>query len=768
MFALAACTGPFFQPGTGSGETIPEGMGAARISLGGGEGRTILPDTVEYYFTLDFTALGKEDVRKTLEGNTSLTVALEPADWTVEVTGYADPARTVLMVRGSAGFTVNPGVETACTVPLARDFSAHGTGSLAYRIDLSQLPATIRGSFSLRILDNTPGTGKEIDLSPDTGGTAAGTLTDLFEGAYLAVVDLYDNAANTAAVWTGAVHIDNGSVTTLDRSFTAGDFVEADPQVITGANTLAAKLTAALGSSSGSYTISLDGTETDLAAFAPKTLSVTPGKNITITLRGNGHEVQLGLTKGNLFIVGPSSGSHLTLVLQDVTLRGRTNNTHSLVQVNERGTLEMKAGSRVTGNTHDSPYSYSYGGGVYVNTNGTFTMSGGEVSGNTAYTSHSPSQASATSYGGGVYVNSGTFTMSGGEVSGNTAYAYADSSYNPARASGGGVYVIGGTFTMSGGKVSGNTANSDVWTSSSSSSTSYGGGVYVGIGTFIMSGGEVSGNTADADDASGGGVYVDTNGTFTMSGGEVRDNILSGADTYGREVLIDGPFKISGDARPQRVFLYNNTRYITISGPLSGGVVPIDLGITAGAPLVSWSKKPVLALDSSYSGGDLADLKTYFTLGNYKETDSSATETAIPAEYTIGDDGSLPNIGISGISYSNIWTLEADGRRKSPAIDNTATTKERVSFTSTEADAVIVVQLEVSSQSGAYAFISELDNDSATYYTGYFAGSRIFGTASVTVSIPVPAVGSHFIDICYSKNVTETAGSDCAWFRVIE
>ena len=45
-----------------------------------------------------------------------------------------------------------------------------------------------------------------------------------------------------------------------------------------------------------------------------------------------------------------------------------------------------------------------------------------------------------------MYVSSGTFTMSGGEISGNTASAAASSSFSY----GGGVYVNGGTFTKAG------------------------------------------------------------------------------------------------------------------------------------------------------------------------------------------------------------------------------------------------------------------------------------------------------------------------------
>jgi hypothetical protein len=147
-----------------------------------------------------------------------------------------------------------------------------------------------------------------------------------------------------------------------------------------------------------------------------------------------------------------------------------------------------------------------------------------------------------------------------------------------------------------------------------------------------MSGGAVSGNTSSYV----GGVYV-YGGTFSMSGGEVRDNILSGANAYGREVLVGDTFKISGDAWPERVFLYSNAWFITISGPLSGPVIPIDLGVTSSAPLTGYENAAILRLDTSYSG-DMASLKEHFTLGNSKLTESPYTEAAI-TEYTINNNG---------------------------------------------------------------------------------------------------------------------------------
>jgi hypothetical protein len=131
-----------------------------------------------------------------------------------------------------------------------------------------------------------------------------------------------------------------------------------------------------------------------------------------------------------------------------------------------------------------------------------------------------------------------------------------------------------------------------------------------------------------------------------------------------------------------------------------------------------------------------------------------------------------PN-AITDITYSSIsgdtWTLQSDERRKSPAISSNGVTKARVSFTSTAADAYITIALDVSSESGYdFAFISTLDNASATYNSGYYTGSRISGTQSVSISIPVPTEGSHFVDIGYRKDGAVSTGSDCAWFKVIE
>jgi hypothetical protein len=110
------------------------------------------------------------------------------------------------------------------------------------------------------------------------------------------------------------------------------------------------------------------------------------------------------------------------------------------------GSLTIEENARIYENT-----STDWGGGVYLcgssTTTGnmvtTFTMNGGEISGNTTAGS-----------GGGVrlYYYRVLFEMNGGQISGNTV---AEGGY------GGGVSVTYGTFTMNGGVIYGNETTID-------------------------------------------------------------------------------------------------------------------------------------------------------------------------------------------------------------------------------------------------------------------------------------------------------------------
>jgi fibronectin type 3 domain-containing protein len=313
----------------------------------------------------------------------------------------------------------------------------------------------------------------------------------------------------------------------------------------------------------GSYIIRLEVS----SSIGPKTLSYTGKNNITITLVGSGANRIISLNAtGTLFTV--SSG--ITLILDDrITLNGRTNNSNRLVQVNSGGTLIINEGAKITGNKYSNTSGYG-GGAVYVS--GTFIMNGGEISGNTYYSS-----SSYSSYGGGVYVyTSGAFTMNGGKIRNNIAsYTYSSGTY---LSYGGGV-AVNGTFTMNDGEISGNT--------SSSTYTAYGGGVNIGNdGVFTMNGGTISGNTVSTTATStsyfayGGGVFVSSTATFTMTGGTITGNTASaGNSSYGGGVYTGntGLFTMNGGTISGNTAKYGGGVSVNSSGLFTkaapGGVI---------------------------------------------------------------------------------------------------------------------------------------------------------------------------------------------------
>ena len=219
-----------------------------------------------------------------------------------------------------------------------------------------------------------------------------------------------------------------------------------------------------------------------------------------------------GNNGGGIYISYPG-----TFTMENGTISGNSADKNGGgVYVHNSGAFTMNSGS-ISGNR-----ATQNGGGVYANGSTTFTMTGGTIGGSTA------ADANAAKYGGGVYVKNGTFTMSGGKVTGNSASK-----------DGGGVRLDKGTFNMSGSAViSRNTADG------------YGGGVDANDGSFTMSGGSITGNTTTNESpnwSGGGGVFVFDDGKFTMSGGSITgNNAIRGG---GVELVGSGTMTVSGSVQ---------------------------------------------------------------------------------------------------------------------------------------------------------------------------------------------------------------------------
>ena len=197
-----------------------------------------------------------------------------------------------------------------------------------------------------------------------------------------------------------------------------------------------------------------------------------------------------------------------------------------------------------------------HGGAIAMNAGGTVLIEGGQLKDNVAGFS-----------GGAIFINSGptSFTMIGGEISGNVAeagnggavYVYGDENKceftlkngvikdNHAKQNAGGIVLSadapnsGAVFTMEGGEITGNTAGiaytkyaqdgtTVVATVQQNNGHSRGGGVYLqdtynsnsSFVKFVMTGGTISENKVDGN---GGGVFV-RNGNFIMNSGTISSN----------------------------------------------------------------------------------------------------------------------------------------------------------------------------------------------------------------------------------------------------
>ena len=128
---------------------------------------------------------------------------------------------------------------------------------------------------------------------------------------------------------------------------------------------------------------------------------VSVSKNGTFILYGGSIT---GNTEGGVFV-----GSNRTFTMNGGSITGNTvTGSGGGVYVASGAEFTMNGGE-ITGNT-----SSSYGGGVYVYNGAEFTMTGGSITDNAASSNENKS------YGGGVY-SAGTFTMTGGSITRNKA-----------------------------------------------------------------------------------------------------------------------------------------------------------------------------------------------------------------------------------------------------------------------------------------------------------------------------------------------------------
>jgi uncharacterized repeat protein (TIGR02543 family) len=295
-------------------------------------------------------------------------------------------------------------------------------------------------------------------------------------------------------------------------------------------------------------------------------ISIPANKNITLVSEG---ETKL-LQRAPAFI-GTMVNVVGTLSISELVLDGNKSAVtggNRIIDVASTGTLHILTGAVLQNNDN----SIADGGGVYVATNGSVTMSGGLITGN-----------NARSRGGGVF-SAGPFTMTGGEIRANTSangggLAFAAGGLfhmldglitdNHATSNGGGVYLIGSNpMTLDGGAIVQNHA------------VEQGGGVSVRQTLFTMNDGLIADNTAYY----GGGVVAEpyASSAFTLNGGLIARNQATTAEHL-------GGISLGGGVMNMYVFTQNGGTITENSATRGGGVLTTQGSTTLTGGVIAYN-----------------------------------------------------------------------------------------------------------------------------------------------------------------------------------
>ena len=296
----------------------------------------------------------------------------------------------------------------------------------------------------------------------------------------------------------------------------------------------------------------------------------------------------------------------------------------------EKGTFDMNGNASVKNNETATK---SYGGGVYVESSGTFNMNGGKtsVSENRAYN------------GGGVFVSNGTFAMnSTASVTKNKATQY------------GGVFVSdNATFTVSDRPTV--TGNTKIGAGSADSNVHLAGSAYITIGGTLNEGASIGVTITNPNGVFATGVSTDCSGKF-FSDDKTREVkyesdklVLKNKETQPPTHEHKWTYTIKEGTKNTIVATCANTD--TPCNDTNGGSVTITApehktygdGKSAKAQLTkaNWQGEKVDVENIQYSTQDGADLDAAPTaVGKYKASITVGGKTAF-VEYEI-TNGSTP------------------------------------------------------------------------------------------------------------------------------
>ncbi|WP_010253193.1 hypothetical protein [Treponema primitia] len=677
--------------------------------------RTLLPNGEGLYYTLVFTAPGKEPVNEVLNSGVSKSISLSAGTWALAVKGYlsktdaeATPAETAV-VSGSTEVKVDPGKITPVMVKLSPTQTAGGSGTLSYKVTFPNSPGVTTAALTVQKIDGSPV--KVVDLlssaAPNTitgtGSSAsrtAGGVIELGSGYYEVLITLNNG---TAFKDSDIAHI-------YDNLETPATFT------YTGAGT---------GFAKADY--SAEGVYIGLISFAGTATDLLDGNLVFLDAAGR---TKLTNDLQSKYTIATQSGTALFYGVHKAIANLKNNETlypTNLESINiitftdglDNGSFLQSNSAPLEGQTGITSDAYA----AYI---------GNQI------TSRTIRGKPITAYSAGVrgsdVADTGKFTSdlsalaSPGKSSTLSSYGLLENQFKEI-AEGLNITHSDTTFTMV-------TTGNDP-------------------GTIIRMTFDNSGTGSSA--ASGSTKYFE--GTLTYAGGVYSLTNITYADGFGS---AEGAGPITGTINGSEInFVLNNFQGYNRDNK--------DY-------VKQWTKKETDTLwqrNSEYSVGSavaytfdrrsaiiylVLDASTSLASSDISQIRSAAV-SFINSIYSQYHEGEISNIN-SPISGS--WELQSDGRYKSPPIGDGETTKMKIYFT-TIGTTTLQIKLDVSSESdGDYAFVGNLD--SLASLSSY--RNRISGDTSQTIAIPITSASNPYIEIGYGKNGSVSAGDDCAWFKI--
>ena len=304
----------------------------------------------------------------------------------------------------------------------------------------------------------------------------------------------------------------------------------------------------------------------------------------TTTIFGEDHK----LSGGNNVTIGVNNGAILNL--------GQSGYNKELTFTNgpSAGMLVDVSGNGSILNMYDNvvlkDHTYYFGGGVQVESGGTFNMHGGTIN-----------NCNATYYGGAILCYQGTFNMYGGTITNCEA-------------------IYGGAVCAGVHNESNNNINFYGGEITNCKAKSYGGAVYAQGSSITMTNGSITQNSAER----GGGVAISTGASLILNGGTLCNNTATAA---GSDIVA---FNDTGVAPTLTLSsIANNTQNYQNSGKQIDGWYKD--GPSSGERFNATKKLDPIDVSQTLT----ASPDSYYLVAAYKE-DSSQT-TTVKVKYEFGN-----------------------------------------------------------------------------------------------------------------------------------